>query len=100
MRPASDFFLKGSSLDGSVFPGPCAINATNGEDIGSQPFPYPAPYGSEGTGETYSFHPGGANVVFGDASARFLQEKISIRVFAALVTRDRAEILSPKDLER
>ena len=99
-RPASDFFLVGSTFDGSLLPGPCAINCTNGEDIGSQTFPYPAPYGSEGTGETYSFHPGGANVVFGDASTHFLNEKINIRVFAALVTRDRAEIVSPADLER
>lgn len=81
-------------------PGPCAINCTNGEDIGSQTFPYPAPYGSEGTGETYAFHPGGANVVLGDASTRFLHEKISIRVFAALVTRAGAEVVSPGDLER
>ena len=38
--------------------------------------------------------------VLGDASTRFLHEKISIRVFAALVTRDRAEVVSPSDLER
>jgi prepilin-type N-terminal cleavage/methylation domain-containing protein len=99
-RPASDYFLKGSSQDGTTFPGPCAINCTNGDDIGSQTFPYPAPYGSEGTGETYSFHPGGANVVFGDTSTRFVQEKVDIRVFAALVTRDQREIVSPADLER
>jgi hypothetical protein len=62
-RPASDYFLKGPSHDGVTFPGPSAVNRTNGDDIGSQTFPYPAPYGSEGTGESYSFHPGGANVV-------------------------------------
>jgi prepilin-type processing-associated H-X9-DG protein len=65
-RAASDFDLKGSSSDGSVFPGSCAINCTNGDDIGNN---YPDPvYGTNGTGETYAFHAGGANVLFGDGS--------------------------------
>jgi len=92
-RPASDFSVDGSSHDGSVIPGPCPLNCTNGEDIGSQSFPYPY-YGSEGTGEAFGFHPGGANFVFGDGSVKFLKETISIRIFASLVTRAGAEILS------
>jgi len=92
-RPASDFSVDGSSPDGTTFPGPCAINCTNGENVAGLPFPItsPFPYGSEGTAEAYSFHPGGINATFGDASVRFLQESIDIRVFAALVTRDKLE---------
>src|SRR5262249_27195920 len=63
-RAASDFDLKGSSQDGTTFPGPCAINCTNGKDIGNH-FP-DVVFGSNGTGETSSFHPGGANILFGD----------------------------------
>lgn len=104
-RPASDIQLDGSSPDGTTLPGPCAINCTNGEDVGGLPFPYTigkapgdnAPYGaygSDGTGEAYSFHPGGMNSAFGDASVHYLQENIDIRVYAALVTRDQREAQS------
>jgi len=91
-RPASDFSIDGASLDGSVLPGACPLNCTNGEDIGGQPFPYPY-YGSEGTSEAYSFHPGGANFLFGDGSARFIKETIQMDIFAGLVTRGASEIL-------
>lgn len=92
-RPASDFFLRGSSYDGTVFPGPCPLNCTNGQDIGAANgtglAPYnPGPnYGTDGTGEPYAFHPGGVNTLFGDGSARFVSATIPISVLAALVTR-------------
>ncbi len=92
MRPASDFSVDGSSYDGSTIPGPCALNCTNGDDEGgpaSQPYPY---YVTQGTGEAYAFHAGGANFVFGDGSVRFLNQSISIRDFARLVTRDQHDI--------
>jgi prepilin-type processing-associated H-X9-DG protein len=92
-RPASDFSIDGSSQDGSVIPGPCPLNCTNGEDIGTQTFPYPY-YGSEGSGEAYGFHPGGCNFLIGDGSVRFLKETISMRVFAGLITRGGGEIIS------
>ena len=38
-------------------------------------------------GECYSFHPGGANVVFGDTSTRFIAESIDISTFCGLITR-------------
>jgi prepilin-type N-terminal cleavage/methylation domain-containing protein len=60
--------LNGFSSDGVSTPGPCAVNCTNREEV-------------------YSFHPGGANVVCGDGSVHFIQESVSIRVFARLVTR-------------
>jgi prepilin-type N-terminal cleavage/methylation domain-containing protein/prepilin-type processing-associated H-X9-DG protein len=60
--------LYGSSADGTVFPGTCAINCSN--DYG-----------------LYSFHTGGANTVFVDGSVHFLNSKIDIRVLAALITK-------------
>jgi prepilin-type N-terminal cleavage/methylation domain-containing protein/prepilin-type processing-associated H-X9-DG protein len=92
MRPASDFSVDGSSYDGSTIPGPCALNCTNGDDEGgpaSQPYPY---YVTQGTGEAYAFHAGGANFAFGDGSVKFLNQSISIRDFARLVTRDQHDI--------
>lgn len=89
-RPASDFSIDGSSFDGSLLPGPCAINCTNGEATGTAPFPHPY-YGSEGTGEAYAFHPNGAQFAFGDGSVQFINRNISMREFAALVTRGGGE---------
>ena len=88
-RAASDFDLKGSTADGFSVPGPCAINCTNGWDIGSS-FPDPV-WGANGTGETYAFHTGGANALFGDGSVHFLSQGINIVLYAALVTRDGGE---------
>jgi hypothetical protein len=82
--------VDGSSYDGLVFPGPCALNCTNGEDFAATPFPHPY-YGSEGTAEAFSFHPGGAIFGLGDGSVRFIGDTISIREFARLVTRAGAE---------
>jgi prepilin-type N-terminal cleavage/methylation domain-containing protein/prepilin-type processing-associated H-X9-DG protein len=93
VRPGSDFSVDGSSYDGASIPGPCAINCTNGDDFGTTPFPHPY-YGSEGSGEAYAFHPGGANFAFGDGSVRLLNSNIPIRDFARLVTRDGGESAS------
>jgi prepilin-type N-terminal cleavage/methylation domain-containing protein/prepilin-type processing-associated H-X9-DG protein len=93
-RPGSDYALDGVSKDGTTFPGVCAINCSNGENVGGWAFPYPAPYGSNGTGETYSFHPTGANLLFADGSVHFAAAVVDIRVFARLVTRDKREIVS------
>jgi prepilin-type N-terminal cleavage/methylation domain-containing protein len=93
MRPASDFSVDGSSYDGSTLPGPCPINCTNGQDEGgpaTQPYPY---YVTQGTGEAYSFHPAGANFVFGDGAVHFLSENITMRDFARMVTRDQEEVI-------
>ncbi len=92
-RPASDFSIDGASKDGSVIPGSHPINATNGENAAGLPFPLPY-YGSEGTSEVYAFHPGGANVLLGDGSVRFIKDSVGIRVFAGLVTRAGGEVIS------
>jgi prepilin-type N-terminal cleavage/methylation domain-containing protein/prepilin-type processing-associated H-X9-DG protein len=91
-RPASDFSLDGSSFDGATFPGPCSLNCTNGEPVGSS-FPHPY-YGTEGTAEAFSFHPAGVNVAMGDGSVRFINDSIPIREFARLVTRSGGEVTS------
>ena len=99
-RPASDFGLDGASNDGTVFPGPCAINCANGEDylkgssgdMAAVPIPF---YNTNGTSETFSFHPAGANILFGDGSVQFLNESIDIRIYARLVTRKGAEVVDP-----
>jgi prepilin-type N-terminal cleavage/methylation domain-containing protein/prepilin-type processing-associated H-X9-DG protein len=83
-RAATDVTLHGSLNDGSQLNGPCPLNCTNGEN-------YPkynvAPYFSEGTSEIYSFHPGGAHLLFGDGSVHFISDKIDIRQLARLIAR-------------
>src|SRR3954469_12323409 len=56
-RPARDFGLDGSTGDGISSPGPCPMNCTNGQQVATYPDPY---YVTEGSGEAFSFHPGGA----------------------------------------
>ena len=48
--------------------------------------------------ETFSFHPGGANVVLCDGSVHFLNESISAAPFRALMTKADGEIVSITDL--
>lgn len=92
-RPASDFALDGASYDGSTIPGPCALNCTNGEDIGAAAFPHPY-YGTDGTAEAFAFHPGGANFAFGDGSVKLINSTIDIREFARLITRNGNEVVT------
>jgi hypothetical protein len=46
------------------------------------------------TSEVFTFHPGGANLLVGDDSVRYIKETISILVFATLITRGACEIVS------
>jgi prepilin-type processing-associated H-X9-DG protein/prepilin-type N-terminal cleavage/methylation domain-containing protein len=70
--------VQGASPDGVERPGPCGINCTNSNEV-------------------YSFHPGGANVLFADGSVRFLKASIDIRILARLVTRAGGEVVSAGD---
>jgi prepilin-type N-terminal cleavage/methylation domain-containing protein/prepilin-type processing-associated H-X9-DG protein len=89
-RPASELnILRGSSADGLTFPGPRAINVTNGEVLGTYPHPF---YNTDGTSHIYAFHTGGANALFGDGAVRFLRSSISITTLAAAITRDGGEV--------
>jgi len=104
-RPASDFGLDGFDTATNKFVGPCAINCANGEDVfdltsgdSGNPTKIPYPYyGTNGTSEAYSFHPGGVNSAFGDGSVHFLREEIEIRVLARMVTRNGNEVVSAGD---
>jgi prepilin-type N-terminal cleavage/methylation domain-containing protein/prepilin-type processing-associated H-X9-DG protein len=71
----NSFTLKGSTrVRNSVTPGPCPMNCFSGNEI-------------------YSFHPGGANVVFADGSTHFLRGDVDIRVLGQLVTRAAGEVV-------
>ena len=65
--PGAPFSIDGSNQDGSVI-GPCSMNCSNNSEV-------------------YSFHIGGANVVFCDGSVRFLPETMDLCTLSALVTR-------------
>ena len=94
-RAASDFDLKGASTDGTTLPGPCAINATNGLDVGNN-YPNPGTWDnpSNGSGESYGFHSSGINALFVDGSVHFLNQSLDIGVYAALVTRSGGEVVN------
>jgi prepilin-type processing-associated H-X9-DG protein/prepilin-type N-terminal cleavage/methylation domain-containing protein len=66
--------VKGHSFDGTTSPGRCAINCNN-QDV-------------------YSFHPGGANILFADGHVQFMSASIDIREFVRMVTRTGGEVVS------
>jgi len=71
---ASIVTLQGATYDGLTIPGPCAVNCSNNNEL-------------------YSFHPGGATVVMGDASTRLISKNTDIRVVARLITRAAGETI-------
>jgi prepilin-type N-terminal cleavage/methylation domain-containing protein/prepilin-type processing-associated H-X9-DG protein len=74
--PFSYAHLNGSMANGiRGFPGTCVINCTTNNEI-------------------YSFHPGGANLLFADGSVHFIKESINPFTMVGLVTRAMGEILS------
>ncbi len=79
------FFLDGSTPDGILKPGPCAINCTNNY--------CGLPTRSYDDGEVYGFHTGGAFCVLADGTVRFLSSGIDIRIFARLVTRAAGDVV-------
>jgi prepilin-type N-terminal cleavage/methylation domain-containing protein len=92
-RPASDILFVGSTSDGVTVGGAPGglLNRTNGHDHGSESYTasgYPAPYGTEGSSQPYSFHPGGLQVTLGDGAVRFINEGIATEVLSALITRN------------
>jgi prepilin-type N-terminal cleavage/methylation domain-containing protein/prepilin-type processing-associated H-X9-DG protein len=75
--PNGAFSLDGAYPDGTI-QGPCPMNCSNNSEM-------------------YSFHTGGANVVFADGSVHFLNQSISLCVLAKLMTRAGGEVLSGGD---
>jgi prepilin-type N-terminal cleavage/methylation domain-containing protein/prepilin-type processing-associated H-X9-DG protein len=70
--------LQGSTRDGTMKPGPCALNCTN-------------------DGEVYAFHTGGANAVFADGHVCFLNAGMDLRILARLITRAGQEVVPGDD---
>jgi prepilin-type N-terminal cleavage/methylation domain-containing protein/prepilin-type processing-associated H-X9-DG protein len=62
----------------SGFPGPCAVNCDNGEDI-------------------YSFHTGGANILMTDGAVRFLKATATLNTVALLLTPNDGQVASTED---
>jgi prepilin-type N-terminal cleavage/methylation domain-containing protein/prepilin-type processing-associated H-X9-DG protein len=58
--------------------------------------PGPMPMNCRNADELYSFHSGGANVVFADGSVHFLRQTMKLEVLIALMTRTIGEVL-PSD---
>lgn len=88
-RPASDILFAGSTANGATIPGPF-LNRTNGHNHGSESYGSTgfSVYGTEGSSQPSSFHPGGLQATFGDGSVRFIDENSSIEVISALITRN------------
>ncbi len=92
VRPASAIWLMGSDATGQIIPGTaCGINCTNGQGFAS--YPPGGFYGTDGTGQIYSFHTGGAVTAMGDGSTRFITQGIPVSILAALVTRAGGEVV-------
>jgi prepilin-type N-terminal cleavage/methylation domain-containing protein/prepilin-type processing-associated H-X9-DG protein len=104
-RPASDIWLIGSfDRAGTIPGGPYAVNACNGFDhrdkypittIGSNPGTdwFGGTASTDGTGQIFSFHSGGANALLADGSVRFLDKDIAPGTVAALATRNGGEVV-------
>ena len=94
-RPASEIpFLYGTVAQGTTGPGPVAINGTNGLDYIQAGGPTSSVFGTDGTGQVYSFHSGGVNSLMADGSVRFLNAATNIRSLARLVTRNGGEAIA------
>lgn len=89
-RPASDLDFISSDPTGTTYPGNCAINCTNGFDYTSYNM---LPFGTEGTSQPFSFHTNSINTLMGDGSVRTINSNISVKTFAALVTRANGETI-------
>ncbi len=73
--PFSYAHLCGSTADGIRCDGICLINCTSNNEI-------------------YSFHPGGANMLFADGSVHFFKETMDPRIVVYMITRAGGEVVS------
>jgi prepilin-type N-terminal cleavage/methylation domain-containing protein/prepilin-type processing-associated H-X9-DG protein len=74
-NPLNQWAIDGFDFTGTVRGGGCFLNCINDD-------------------ETYSFHTGGCNFLFGDGSVRFIRSSISTFAMSALVTRAGGEVRS------
>jgi prepilin-type N-terminal cleavage/methylation domain-containing protein/prepilin-type processing-associated H-X9-DG protein len=80
----------------------CAFGISKGINNSRTPFggPPSCPWGTNNCGpneEIFSFHPGGAHVVFCDGHVAFLKESMDPRTLRKLVTRAGGEVTSEND---
>jgi hypothetical protein len=94
VRPASDVLFAGSPADGKL-EGTTVVGAyfgrTNGFNHAADAYEttgFDAPHGTEGSSQPYAFHVSGQNVLLGDGSVKFLDDKVAIWVLTSLVTRN------------
>ena len=73
-----DGFTYNTATGTASSPGTCVVNCSNRNEV-------------------WAFHPGGANIVFGDGSVRFFRDSIAPEVVAATLTRNRGEVVSNAD---
>jgi prepilin-type N-terminal cleavage/methylation domain-containing protein/prepilin-type processing-associated H-X9-DG protein len=97
-RPGSEIWIIGfADAAGTIPGGPYTVNAANGIDThGGYPLTVASSgvaLGTDGSGQIYGFHTGGANIVLADGSVRFLPSGISPAVIAALATRANNDVV-------
>jgi prepilin-type processing-associated H-X9-DG protein len=96
-RPASEIWIIGFADKAGTIPGgPYAVNAANGVDAGgAYPLTVPAgaALGTDGSGQIYGFHAGGANILLADGSVRLLEANVAPAVVAALATRANNDVV-------
>lgn len=96
-RPASEIWIIGFADKAGTLPGgPYTVNAANGIDAeGTFPLTVPAgaALGTDPSGQIFSFHVGGANVLLADGSVRVIDSGIAPAVIAALATRANNDVV-------
>ncbi len=100
-RPASDILAEVARPDGSDLSGPggfttgavVPFNATNGFNMNGRPYPDTGYYKTQGSGQAFSYHTGGAHFLLGDGSVRFVSENLSLAVWVSLLTRGNGEVV-------
>jgi len=73
------------------------INNKGGPSHENTQYPQSGPSQGDGAGpndEIYSFHPGGANALFGDGSVKFLKEGLNVVIQRSLITPNLGEVVS------
>ncbi len=100
-RPASDVLAEAARPDGTDLSGPGAFtngavvpfNATNGYNMNGRSYPDTAYYKTQGSGQAFSYHTGGAHFLLGDGSVRFVSENLSFVVWVSLLTHGNGEVV-------